>query len=61
MTTSPFVNAGVNSIDVIDFEYGPHNSYWHTAEDTIDKLSAHSLQVVGDVVLGVVNRLESAS
>lgn len=54
----PFVNAGVNAIDLIDFNYGPRNSYWHTDKDTIDKLSAHSLQVVGDVVLGVVSELE---
>lgn len=57
----PFVNAGVNAIDIIDFDYGPHNSYWHTAEDTLDKLSPHSLQVVGDVVLGVVKRLEAST
>jgi glutaminyl-peptide cyclotransferase len=54
----PFVNSGVNAIDIIDFTYGPNNSYWHTAQDTIDKLSAHSLQVVGDVVLGAVEELE---
>ena len=46
----PFVQAGVNALDIIDYNYGPQNSYWHTAADTIDKLSAHSLQVVGDVV-----------
>lgn len=57
----PFVNAGVNAIDIIDFNYGPHNSYWHTAQDTMDKLSPHSLQVVGDVVIGLVNRLETAN
>ncbi len=54
----PFVNAGVNAVDLIDFDYGPQNSYWHNEKDTMDKLSAHSLQVVGDVVLGVVKELE---
>jgi Zn-dependent M28 family amino/carboxypeptidase len=54
----PFVNAGVNAIDLIDFSYGPQNSYWHNDKDTMDKLSAHSLQVVGDVVVGVVSELE---
>ena len=54
----PFVNAGVNAIDLIDFDYGPQNSYWHTDKDTMDKLSSHSLQVVGDVVVGLVNELE---
>ena len=42
----PFADAGVNVIDVIDLDYGPNNSYWHTAQDTMDKLSAHSFQVV---------------
>ena len=61
----PFVNAGVNAIDLIDFTYGPDNSspgpYWHTDKDTMDKLSAHSLQIAGDVVLGVVTELERQS
>ena len=57
----PFVNAGVNAIDLIDFSYGPQNSYWHNDKDTMDKLSPHSLQVIGDVVLGVVKELEGAS
>lgn len=54
----PFVNAGVNAIDLIDFDFGPQNSFWHNDKDTMDKLSPHSLQVVGDVVLGVVKELE---
>lgn len=54
----PFVNAGVNAVDIIDFNYGPNNSYWHTAQDTMDKLSAHSLQVVGNVIVGAVEELE---
>ena len=54
----PFVDAGVNAIDIIDLNYGPSGSYWHTANDTMDKLSAHSFQVVGDVVLQLVKELE---
>ncbi|MGA8029224.1 MAG: M28 family peptidase [Bryobacteraceae bacterium] len=54
----PFVNAGVNAIDIIDLDYGPNGGYWHTANDTMDKLSAHSLQVVGDIVLELVKELE---
>ena len=53
----PFAEAGVNVIDLIDLDYGPNGSYWHTAQDTMDKLSAHSLQVVGDVVLELVKQL----
>jgi glutaminyl-peptide cyclotransferase len=54
----PFAESGVNVLDVIDFTYGPSNAYWHTAQDTIDKLSAHSFQVVGDVVVGLVKTLD---
>ena len=54
----PFSESGVNVLDVIDFTYGPKNAYWHTAQDTLDKLSAHSFQVVGDVVLGLVKALD---
>ncbi len=54
----PFVDAGVNAIDIIDLDYGPNGKYWHTAEDTMDKLSVNSFQVVGDVVLELVKELE---
>src|SRR5436309_4822273 len=42
--------AGIHAIDVVDFDY----PYWHTPEDTIDKVSAASLQVVGDVAVALV-------
>lgn len=51
----PFVQAGVNSLDVIDLDY----KYWHTGQDTMDKLSPKSFQVVGDVVTRMVEQLES--
>jgi Zn-dependent M28 family amino/carboxypeptidase len=54
----PFAEVGVNVIDLIDFDYGPQQAYWHTALDTMDKLSAQSLQIVGDVVLEVVKELD---
>jgi Zn-dependent M28 family amino/carboxypeptidase len=47
----PFKNAGIPVIDIIDFNYGPNNSFWHTNQDTLDKVSAESLKVVGDVVI----------
>jgi Zn-dependent M28 family amino/carboxypeptidase len=50
----PFVRRGVPSIDIIDLNYGPNNSYHHTDKDTIDKLSAHSLTVDGDVILETI-------
>ncbi|UCG86791.1 MAG: M28 family peptidase [Gemmatimonadota bacterium] len=50
----PLQRAGIRAIDVIDFEFGPGNSYWHTTEDTIDKVSVESLQTVGDVAVALV-------
>jgi len=50
----PFMDAGVPSCVLIDFEYGPLNSYWHTQRDDLDKISASSLQVVGDVIYRAV-------
>jgi len=50
-------HANIHAIDVVDFSYGPNNSYWHTTEDTVDKVSAQSLQIVGDVAVAVVRAL----
>ncbi|HKY61205.1 MAG TPA: M28 family peptidase [Gemmatimonadota bacterium] len=44
--------AGIRTIDIIDFDY----PFWHTLEDTPDKLSARTLQIVGDVLLEVIRR-----
>ncbi len=52
----PFLRAGIPATLLIDFDYGP---YWHTPEDTLDKLSARSLQVVGDVLLDALPALEA--
>jgi Zn-dependent M28 family amino/carboxypeptidase len=54
----PFADAGANVIDIIDLDYGPNGSYWHTGEDTTDKLSTRSFQVVGDVVVELVKELD---
>jgi Zn-dependent M28 family amino/carboxypeptidase len=50
----PFVQRGVPSIDIIDLDYGPDNSYHHTAQDTMDKISAKSLAIDGDVFLETI-------
>ena len=51
----PLLRKGLRVIDVIDFDYGPQgHTYHHTPEDTIDKISAASLQVVGDVATKLV-------
>ena len=44
---TPFLEAGMPAIDIIDFDY----PYWHTTEDTADKISEESLQIVGDTIL----------
>jgi Zn-dependent M28 family amino/carboxypeptidase len=49
-----FVNRGVPSIDLVDLNYGPNNSYHHTARDTLDKISAKSLTIDGDVILETI-------
>lgn len=47
----PFRDAGVPVVDLIDFNYGPEHSYWHTNLDTLDKISGESIKIVGDVVI----------
>jgi Zn-dependent M28 family amino/carboxypeptidase len=54
----PFVKRGVPSADVIDLDYGYNNVYWHTSQDTIDKLSPKSLEIVGDTTLEVIRMLD---
>jgi hypothetical protein len=53
-----FLAENVPSVDLIDLDYGPANSWWHTAEDTLDKCSAESLGVAGRIVLGGLAELE---
>ena len=43
---SPFLEAGIPAVDIIDFDY----PYWHTTQDTPDKVSAESLKVVGETL-----------
>ena len=50
----PFIDAGIPSVDIIDMDYPP----WHTAQDTLDKVSAESLEKVGNLVIAVLPRLE---
>jgi Zn-dependent M28 family amino/carboxypeptidase len=56
----PFVKVGVSAIDLIDFDYGPNNRYWHTAEDTVAKCSPLSLTIVGRVVVATLEDLEKS-
>lgn len=53
----PFVAIGVPVADVIDGPYGYNDSFHHTPDDTVDKLSVRSLRVSGDVVLETIRLL----
>jgi len=55
----PFLEAGVPAVDLIDFNYGPGNRYWHTEQDTLDKLSAQSFAVMAHVLTEVLRELEA--
>lgn len=57
----PFVKRGVPSLDLIDFIYGYNNVFWHTPQDTVDKLSPQSLKIVGTVMLESVRILDTMS
>ncbi len=55
----PFAQRGVPVLDVIDAHYGPStdatpDGYHHTAQDTLDKISAKSLQISGDIFLEMI-------
>lgn len=55
----PFIRHGRNvaAIDLIDFEYGPANRYWHGPFDTMDKLGARSFQAIGETLLTALPRV----
>jgi glutaminyl-peptide cyclotransferase len=53
----PFYKLGVPCINLIDFDYGQDNMYWHTSADTIDKISPESLKITGDAALALIWKL----
>jgi glutaminyl-peptide cyclotransferase len=55
----PFMKRGVPSADLIDFDYGYNNVFWHTPQDTVDKLSPKSLEITGTVILETIRILDS--
>jgi glutaminyl-peptide cyclotransferase len=54
----PFMQRGVPCADLIDFDYGYNNVFWHTPQDTVDKLSPKSLEIVGSTILETINILD---
>lgn len=57
----PFARAGIPVADVIDIRYGYNDSYHHTTEDTLDKLSPKSLRIAGDVVLETIRLINGGA
>lgn len=53
----PFLARGFKAIDLIDFSYGPDNSFWHTADDTMANVSEASLLLSGRLVAELLNIL----
>ncbi len=51
---TPFLNAGISAIDIIDFDY----PYYHSRSDTPDKVSAQSMKVVGDTLLAWLTNMK---
>ena len=52
---APFLRAGVDALDIIQLTSYP---YWHTKDDTLDKVSAKSLKIVGDTVIVSLPKIE---
>jgi len=55
----PFIAAGSPSLDLIDLDYGPHNKYWHSPEDTLEHCSVASLEATGRIVLHALPSVEA--
>src|ERR1700691_2005830 len=53
----PFMQKGVACADLIDFNYGYNNVFWHTPQDTVDKLSPKSLEITGTTILETIRIL----
>jgi glutaminyl-peptide cyclotransferase len=54
----PFIKLGVPCADLIDLDYGYGNVFHHTPQDTLDKLSPKSIEIVGNVILETVRLLD---
>ena len=54
----PFLQHGIPALDLIDFDYGLYNRYWHTEDDTLDKLSPQSFAIILHVLVETIRELE---
>jgi hypothetical protein len=58
---TPFLEAGIPAVDLIDFSYGPGEppgDYWHTAADTLDEVCPESLDAIGGAALEVLPQID---
>jgi glutaminyl-peptide cyclotransferase len=58
----PFMQRGIPCADLIDFDYGYNNVFWHPPQDTVDKLSPKSLEIVGRTMretISILDKMES--
>lgn len=54
-----FLEVGVPSVDLIDLEFGPDNSWWHSPDDTLENCSPDSLAAIGQIVLEALPEIEA--
>ena len=54
----PFARSACPVVDMIDIDYGYNNVFHHSVEDTLDKESPKSLQIVGDTVLETIRLID---
>jgi glutaminyl-peptide cyclotransferase len=50
----PLNQAGIRTINIIDFDYGPANAYWHTHHDSLENVGPHALGIVGRVLVRLI-------
>ncbi len=55
----PFLRAGIPALDLIDFDYGPNNTFWHTEKDTAENVSLESIFKVTQVVACMLETFEN--
>jgi len=50
----PFQKLGIPAIDLIDFDYGPGNAYWHTPQDSLEHISGESIAAAANFTLELI-------
>ena len=55
----PFLEKNIPAVDLIDFSYGENNVYWHSPEDTMDKISGESIAFASDVTIRMLYNMKN--